>query len=1277
MVRKLFFFSKFTLPTYLIICFFAFSTHINAQCAGNDKSFSVCDIANASSQSIDLNTYLDPTHTIGGTWTDDNNSGGLNTATGVLNAQKVYQSGKYRYTYTVNGVLGCIDNTATIEVTIGGYAGIPGPNNSICSSDRSYSLFQVFKGAPVLAPQSGGTWKALDFAGGLNTATGDLDAAIPPPYNTYSYEYTINAIGSCPKISSQVSVSIYRSPEPGTPSNLSVCSNQVGAYTNLNLNNSLLSGEDAGGTWTESGTSEISNSTDSTINVQNIYNTKGAGYYYFTYTVYPPKDDRVCRERSSTVMIAIGEQLDFTGATLAISPNPVCENNMATTTYTGILRQGLKAVANGTYTVNYLIAGVRSFTTIQNFSNGILTFPIATSNFTQVQDYTISIIDVTSTNNPVFCSSIINGTIQDVLHIFPSPKINSATLTIDPVCLGSDATVQFSGTSNLTDGVYDIVYNLSGSNTLNGIPATMNIVSGVSTPPFQIPAAYISRTGVTTITIAKITSAAGCPSTSTLKKDFIVNPPLNMSNLVFTVKNTCVTQSAEVTLTGLGNLTSIEVTYNLSGSNIATSNIATVNVVSGSGTFLIPASEISVTGPTSFNITNITNTITGCFISVDKPSTSFIVNPLPNVPSATTQPPFCTLNNPTVANLLPQGNQYQWFDTVSSTVPLANTTLLQTRDYFVKEVNLLTGCASGLLTVPVVINPTPQINNATLSIATVCQTNDVDVDFGGTSNLTNGIYRILYNLTGNNIATSIQFDLTINNGRGRITIPKNLVPKAGQSTITITSITNTSTSCSNTANLSKQFTINPMPDISNMIVTIKDVCQGQPATIELSGLGSLNTININYSLENSNIVNLKTIPLIIDPATGKTSFQIPATDIPKAGLTTFNMTDITNTNINNGCSLSIVLKVPFTVNPLPTGSNIVVTVKDGCPNQPLKVDVSGLGTLTSVTFTYSVSGANTINSQTVPLVVNGGNTSFTILGSLLSVTGNNTLIINGITNLITTCAAVISSTPQNFAILPIPNNPVAHDQGFCKENSATIANLVPNGSQYKWYDSINSTTPLQPNTLLIAGNYYLREVNLTTGCESNATTITVSINSVPTPTLKTDGEKFCGADKPTIQNLSNNTNYTGDLTWYNSPTNGTAIANTDLLAEGTTYYAIDYNPNTKCVSDPMEATVTLISCSVTPDGLTIPDGFSPNGDGVNDTFKILDIEYLFPNFTLEIFNRYGNIMFKGNINQPDWDGKNSNASFINGDAATGVYFYIINYNKDNLSPRQGQLYLNR
>lgn len=1288
MVRRLFLSSKFTLPAYLIIIlFFAFSIDMNAQCAGSDDQFTLCssDITNISSQTIDLNTRLG-IHTAGGIWSDDDNSGGLNIATGILNAQKVYKSGIYHYTYTINGVVGCTTNKATITVTIGGYAGVPAPNASICSSENSYNLFHVFQGVPNLSPQVGGTWHDDDNSGGLNTTTGILNASVPNPDDTYAYTYTIPAIDRCLAVSSQIFVSIYRSPKPGTPSNLQLCSNELSSNTNTNFDlYKQLSSQDSGGTWSEWTTSELNDTdpTDSTIDIQNIYNTNGPGTYRFTYTVI--SNNSVCSAQSSDVYISIGERLDFTGATLTVSPNSVCENDLSTTFYTGILSQGTKAFANEPYKVDYSIAsiaGVRSFTTTsQNFIGGSLYFIIPRTNFSQVGDYTINVTNVTLVSSPVQrCSSIV-GTIEDVLHIYPSPKINNATLTIDPVCQGSDAIVQFSGTSNLSDGSYDIIYNLTrinNNNNLIGIPATMDVKGGKAI--FKIQSFYIRDAGTTTIAITKITnSLTGCSNASTLRKDFIVNPSLDLANLGIAVKDACVAQPTEVTLTGLGLLTSsIDVTYNLTGiNNTISSKIVSVTPSSGQVKFSLPAIDIPNTGLTAFNITNVTNTITGCQFAINK-SAAFTVNPIPNKPVASGGP-FCSADNATVANLIPQGNQYQWFDSATSTVPLASTALLHTGNYYVKEVNPTTGCGSGLQTVPIIINTTPIIdnNNAQLSIPPSCQFSGVLVLLGPRpiSKLADGDYNLIYSLSGANTGTGIGVAITVTSGIGFFTIKAEDVPNAGLTTILITNITNRVTGCTNTANLSRSFTTKPLPDITNMVTTIKDVCQGQETNVELSGLGSLTTININYQLLGANKTNLKTISLIV--VNGKVSFVIPAAEISKVGVTTFNLTDITNTNTANGCSIKPYQNTNFTVNGPPNTTNMVVVVKDGCPNQPLNVSVSGLGTLSSITLSYTVSGKNTINSKTDPLTVTGGSTSFTIPGTGLTTTGANSLIINGIVNLVTSCSAVIIPSPQNFAILPIPNNPAASNQGFCEENAATVANLKPSGAQYKWYDAADSTTPLLSSTLLETRNYYLREVNPTTVCESNATAVSITINSVPVPTLKTDGENFCGADKPTIKNLSSNTIYTGDLTWYNAPVNGTALANTELLTEGTTYYGIDYDPITKCVSELLEATVTLISCNVKPDGLKIPDGFSPNGDGINDTFKILDIEYLFPNFSLEIYNRYGNIMFKGNINKPDWDGKNSNSSFISGEAATGVYFYIINYNKDNFSPRQGQLYLNR
>ena len=92
---------------------------------------------------------------------------------------------------------------------------------------------------------------------------------------------------------------------------------------------------------------------------------------------------------------------------------------------------------------------------------------------------------------------------------------------------------------------------------------------------------------------------------------------------------------------------------------------------------------------------------------------------------------------------------------------------------------------------------------------------------------------------------------------------------------------------------------------------------------------------------------------------------------------------------------------------------------------------------------------------------------------------------------------------------------------------------------------------------------------------------------------------------------------------------------------------------------------------------------TPDGDGTNDVFRINNIES-FPNNTVEIYNRWGVIVFK--INGYD----NSNNAFrgISNGRATintdnelpvGVYFYIINYEtlEGENRNQSGYLYINR
>ncbi|WP_047545022.1 T9SS C-terminal target domain-containing protein [Psychroserpens sp. Hel_I_66] len=101
------------------------------------------------------------------------------------------------------------------------------------------------------------------------------------------------------------------------------------------------------------------------------------------------------------------------------------------------------------------------------------------------------------------------------------------------------------------------------------------------------------------------------------------------------------------------------------------------------------------------------------------------------------------------------------------------------------------------------------------------------------------------------------------------------------------------------------------------------------------------------------------------------------------------------------------------------------------------------------------------------------------------------------------------------------------------------------------------------------------------------------------------------------------------------------------------------------------------SVDVEPICLTIYNEFSPNGDGINDFFNIDCIE-TFPNNTLEIYNRWGNIVYETKGYRNDWEGTSNGRAVLNqGDKLpVGTYYYVIDL-KDGSEPRVGWLYLNR
>lgn len=94
---------------------------------------------------------------------------------------------------------------------------------------------------------------------------------------------------------------------------------------------------------------------------------------------------------------------------------------------------------------------------------------------------------------------------------------------------------------------------------------------------------------------------------------------------------------------------------------------------------------------------------------------------------------------------------------------------------------------------------------------------------------------------------------------------------------------------------------------------------------------------------------------------------------------------------------------------------------------------------------------------------------------------------------------------------------------------------------------------------------------------------------------------------------------------------------------------------------------------------TVYNFISANEDGFNDFFFIDGLRNIFLNFEIEIYNRWGHLIWKGNQNTQDWRGEVTEEVKWNGNiSADGTYFYLLFLNDpDYPKPLQGFLYITR
>lgn len=315
-------------------------------------------------------------------------------------------------------------------------------------------------------------------------------------------------------------------------------------------------------------------------------------------------------------------------------------------------------------------------------------------------------------------------------------------------------------------------------------------------------------------------------------------------------------------------------------------------------------------------------------------------------------------------------------------------------------------------------------------------------------------------------------------------------------------------------------------------------------------------------------------------------------------------------------------------------------------------------------------------------------------------------------NVIVTNACLLSDT-SDLVSLTINTLPIAvptSNSPICEGSPINLFAQTVVGGTYAWTGPVaftsTSQNPIISTTTLSNAGFYTLIVTVGS-CASLSDSVEIVMTTCPT-------------DLSVVKTASSMEPMMGEeivftiVATNNGPSNATGVSVTDLLESGYSYVSstttqgtyvpatgvwnIGNMPNGAIETMTITAivthtgfytnTATITGTEIDNDLLNnsslieplpfdffIPEGFSPNGDGVNDLFVIRGISH-FPENNIVIFNRWGNKVFEAAPYQDTWDGKSTMGLHIGGeDLPVGTYFYVLELG-DGSDFYKGTIYLN-
>ncbi len=242
----------------------------------------------------------------------------------------------------------------------------------------------------------------------------------------------------------------------------------------------------------------------------------------------------------------------------------------------------------------------------------------------------------------------------------------------------------------------------------------------------------------------------------------------------------------------------------------------------------------------------------------------------------------------------------------------------------------------------------------------------------------------------------------------------------------------------------------------------------------------------------------------------------------------------------------------------------------------------------------------------------------------------------------------------------------SHSPAILDGQDSTVFNVTYYLNEADADAGVNALTSLYTNIATPQTIFARVESNVAVDCYS-ITDFDLIVSDIPFATFNSDAVDYEVCPNATVPiEISlvpdgySEADVTVDWELDNAPFNEGSGLLIPVLVAGTYTAYITFN-NTGCEFTVSETVIELESC-------VIPEGISPNNDGLNDTFDLSSYDVT----RLEIFNRNGTLVYSKDNYQNEWFGQTNKGEEL----PVGTYFYTMTY-EGGAKKRSAWVYISR